>query len=258
MPRASIPPEPVRPALLVSIHDVSPLTLSHSRRMVALMQELGVPLRALTVLVIARHEDGAALDEDPATCRWLHELADAGACLSLHGFSHRMTGAAMNPWQWLWARAFARGQGELYLSDAVDCERRLDAARATLRRAGLEGVTHGFVPPAWLLSPAAAAVVGGAGFAFHEGLSGIRVGRSLRARRLIGFGSLSAVESGLTAAHAWLQSHRRAADTRLALHPADLDRATSLAAIGRTVRHLLPRTQPLNYLEFIGASRSAT
>lgn len=258
MRRASIRPEPVRPALLVSIHDVSPLTLSRSRRMVALMQELGVPLRALTVLVIPRHEDGAALDEDPATCRWLHELADAGACLCLHGFSHRMTGAATNPWQWLWARAFARGQGELYLSDTVDCQRRLDAARATLNRAGLDGVTHGFVPPAWLLSPAAAAVVGGAGFAFHEGLSGIRVGGTVRARRLIGFGSLGAIESGVTAVHAWLQSHRRAADTRLALHPVDLDRATSLAAIARTVRRLLPRTRPLNYLEFIGARGAAT
>jgi len=251
-------PETVRPALLVSIHDVSPLTLAHSRRMVALMQELGVPLRALTLLVIPRHEDGVALDEDAATCRWLQELAEAGACLCLHGFSHRMTGAASNPWQWLWARVFARGQGELYLSSTADCEQRLDAARATLRRAGLGGSTHGFVPPAWLLSPAAAVVVDNAGFAFHEGLSGIHVGGAVRARRLIGFGSLSAIESALTAAHAWLQSHRPAADTRLALHPADLDRALSLTAIGRTVRRLLPRTRPLNYLEFIGPSRAAT
>jgi predicted deacetylase len=111
----------VRPALLISIHDVSPLTLAASRRLVALMLEHGVPLWALTVLVIPQHEDGAALDEDPATYRWLRELADAGACLCLHGLTHRMTGTARSPWQWLWSRAFARGQGELYLSDKADC-----------------------------------------------------------------------------------------------------------------------------------------
>jgi predicted deacetylase len=74
---------------------------------------------------------------------------------------------------------------------------------------------HGFFPPAWLLSPAAERVVGDAGFAFHERLSGTRVGDATLARRLIGFGSLSAVESSATSLHAWLQSRRRAADTRL-------------------------------------------
>jgi predicted deacetylase len=114
---------------------------------------------------------------------------------------------------------------------------------------------HGFVPPAWLLSPAAERVVGDAGFAFHERLSGIRVGDATLARRLIGFGSLSAVESSATSLHAWLQSRRRAADTRLAIHPADDTRATSRRAIDRTLRSLLPRTRPMNYVEFLASQR---
>jgi predicted deacetylase len=89
----------VLPTLLVSVHD-----------------DHGVPLRALTFLVIPKHEDGTPLDEDLPTCRWLRELADAGACLCLHGMSHRMTDRPRNSWQWLWARGFARGQGELYLA----------------------------------------------------------------------------------------------------------------------------------------------
>ena len=48
-------------ALLVSIHDVSPLTLDQSRRMVELAVASGVPLHAITVLVIPRHEDKVAL-----------------------------------------------------------------------------------------------------------------------------------------------------------------------------------------------------
>ena len=62
----------------------------------------------------------------------------------------------------------ARGQGELYLVSAANAERRLDAGRAIVERAGLSSDMHGFVPPAWLLSSAARRVVKQAGFAFHE------------------------------------------------------------------------------------------
>jgi predicted deacetylase len=247
----------VRPALLISIHDVSPLTLAASRSLVGLMLELGVPLSALTVLVVPQHENGGTLDENPATCRWLRELADAGASLCLHGLTHQMTGVARSPWQWLWARVFARGQGELYLSDETDCKRRLDAARTIIRRCGLADAVQGFVPPAWLLSPAARRVVRGAGFAFYELLSGIRVGDAVLARRLIGFGSLNVFESRITAAHAWLQSHRGTVDTRLAIHPADWERRTTLDAIGGTLGRLLPRTLPMNYAEFLRRQREA-
>jgi predicted deacetylase len=247
----------VKPALLVSVHDVSPLTLEASRRMVDLAVSNGVPLNALTVLVIPRHEDRAPLDEHSSTRDWLHGLAEAGACLCLHGFTHRMSGQARSPWQWAWARGFARGQGELYLSDAADCERRLEAARAIICRAGLGGDVHGFVPPAWLLSPAASGVVRQAGFAFHERLCGIFAGDVILAHRLIGFGSLSAFEARMTAAHAWLQSHRRPADTRLAIHPADVRRDDTVEAIRCTLRRLLPRLTPMNYMAFLRSHPAA-
>src|SRR5436190_4599763 len=107
----------MQPALLLSIHDVSPLTLEASRHLVRIVGEQGVAPQALTVLVIAQHENGPPLDSDLPTCRWLHELADTGACLCLHGLTHRMTGRARGPREWIWAQGFARGQGELYLSD---------------------------------------------------------------------------------------------------------------------------------------------
>jgi len=132
------------PSLLVSIHDVSPATLDVSRRLVDSVLAHGVPLRALTVLVIPKHENGKALDDDPRTCAWLRELADAGACLCLHGMSHRMTGRPRNLWQWIWAQGFARGQGELYLSDTDESWARILSARAIIDRCGLGGDVHGF------------------------------------------------------------------------------------------------------------------
>ncbi len=248
---AAEPRSHVEPALLVSIHDVSPLTLEASRGAVDLALRAGVGIDALTILVIPCHDGQAPLDAHRETVDWLRRLADGGACLCLHGWTHRMSGRPRNPWQWAWARGFARGQAELYLSDADDCRRRLDAALAAIDRAGLADAVHGFVPPAWLLSDAAHRVVRQAGFSFYEQLSGISVGDAMLARRLIGFGSLSAIEACATAAHAWLQSQRRPVDTRLAIHPADVARSSISRTVQRTIRRMVPQMTAMNYMTFL-------
>ena len=239
------------PTLLVSIHDVSPLTIEASRRAVELALSAGVPRSALTLLVIPRHEDRAPLDECLPTRDWVRGLVDGGACLCMHGLTHRMSGRVGTPLQWAWARGFARGQGELFLVDVAECDRRIDAARAVFRRAGLEAHLRGFVPPAWLLSAQALRAVERAGFSFHERLSGIVHHDTVRARRLIGFGSLTAAEAGLTAGYAYLQSRRPATDTRFAIHPADLERPSSVKAIRTSLRRLLDHLKALNYTDFL-------
>jgi predicted deacetylase len=239
------------PTLLISIHDVSPLTLESSRRAVELAMNAGVPMSALTVLVIPWHEGRASLEDFPDCCAWLRSMTDAGACLCMHGYTHRMSGAARWPWQWAWARLFARGQGELFLCETDECERRLEAAQAVFRRAGFEPEGMGFVPPAWLLSTQAQSVVQRAGFAFHERLSGIVYRDGLHARRLIGFGSLDATQARVTACLAHMQARRLPADTRFAIHPADVERASSERAVKSTLARLLEQLRPLNYREFL-------
>jgi len=240
-----------QPALLVSIHDVSPLTLESSRRAVELAESAGVPRSTLTMLVIPRHDDRAPLDEHPPTRDWLRGLADQGVCLAMHGLTHRMLGRTRNPWRWAWAQGFARGQGEFFLTDAADCERRLHASRTIFRRAGLEGALWGFVPPAWLLSPGALRAVKRAGFTFYERMGGIVHHDAVRARRLIGFGSLTGPEARLTAGYAHWQSTRPAQDTRFAIHPADLERLYSVGAARRALGRLLDKLEPRNYADFL-------
>jgi len=241
----------VRPALLISIHDVSPLTLEASQRAVALMQSEGVPVRALTLLVIPRHEDRAPLDRQGPTREWLRKLSDSGASLAMHGLTHRMVGRVSNPWRWALARGFARGQGEFLLSDRNEFVRRLDASRAIFRRAGLDEALSGFVPPAWILSDAALVEVRQSGFEFYERFSGIVCRDVVHARRLIGFGSLTAIEARTTAAYGQWQATRAPADTRLAIHPADLARPSIVDAIRTIIGRLRNRLQPLNYAEYL-------
>jgi predicted deacetylase len=239
------------PALLVSLHDVSPLTLGDCRRALALLLEAGLGPSQLTVLAIPRHEDRAPLDRDPETVRFLRELADGGAQLVMHGLTHRMPGRAYTPAGFVRGHVFARGQGELLRASTEAAQRAIDEGTDILRRAGLEPATRAFVPPAWLLSPAARAVVARAGFDFYELFGGIVHGARLRARRVIGWGSLNAVETGATAAYAWAQTLLPARDTRVAVHPADLRRPLQRRAIARALARLRARTRPMSYATYL-------
>ena len=239
------------PALLVSLHDVSPLTLDDCQRALGLLREAGLPPSALTVLAIPRHEGGAALDEDPATTRFLRVLLDDGATLVMHGLTHRMPGRAWTPGGFVRGHVFARGQGELLRATATEATRALEQGRDILVRAGLEAATRAFVPPAWLLSPAAREVVAAAGFTFHETFAGIVHGGRVRAARVIGWGSLNPVETVATALYADVQARLPAVDTRLAVHPADLRRPSQRRAIARVLGRLRERTRPQSYATYL-------
>jgi predicted deacetylase len=253
---AVVPTQAQAPALLVSLHDVSPLTVDECAAAIAMLRELGVGAEALTVFAIPHHEGRTTLDAHAPTVAFLRGLADAGACLAMHGLTHRMPGRAFSPAGIVRAHIFARGQGELYKSDAADTQRRLDEGAAVLRRAGLADATRAFVPPAWQLSRAARQVVERAGFEFYEVFGGIvpgpaRNGAALRAHRLIGWGSLNPIEAAATAIWATAQSLRPLADTRLAIHPADMRRPGQARAVRRVVERLLPRMRPMSYRAYL-------
>jgi predicted deacetylase len=244
--------------LLASVHDISPLTLEACQRAVALLHEAaGLGPADLTLLAIPHHEGRVRLDEDPATVAWLRAMADAGATVVLHGLTHRMPRRTFNPARFAAAYGFARGQGELCCVRGEDAAHRLDEGRAILRRAGLEEAGTRFVPPAWLLSREAHAAVRAAGFAWTELFDGLHgqgdVGAASRPLRLIGWGSLNALEAAATAAFAALQRARAPADTRLAVHPADMRRPLIRASITTTARRLRRELSPASITRYLEA-----
>lgn len=240
-----------RARLLVSLHDVSPLTLDACRDAIAVLRDAGIPVSALTVLVVPFHEARVPLDGHPATIELLRELADQGATLVAHGYTHRMVGQPRTPIAWLVARWFARGEGEFAACSAAEAERRLALAAAIFARAQLDARLLGFVPPAWLLSRGAAAAVGARGFAFCERFTGIVRGDRVLARRLIGWGSRTAIEAIATSGWAWLQSRRAPVDTRVAVHPPDLCRGVTRRSLVRAVRALADRLEPVSYATYL-------
>jgi len=247
---------PSNPAsLLISLHDVSPLTLPECEQAVALLAELGIAASSLTILAIPHHDGAAPIDAHPPTIGFLRRLEDDGARLVMHGLTHRMRGRAWTPLGFFRAHLFARGQGEFHRSDADDANRRLDEGAAIFRRAGLERATSAFVPPAWLLSPAARAVVAERGFDFYELFNGVVHHGNRYARRVIGWGSLNAVEAVATAIYADLQSASSNVDVRIAIHPADMRLPRQKRAIRRAVARLLSRMRPQSYTTYLADQR---
>ncbi|MEO6772069.1 MAG: DUF2334 domain-containing protein [Kofleriaceae bacterium] len=241
----------MKPQLLISIHDVSPLTLSGCREAVAILTDAGVPESALTLLVIPFHREEVPLDQHEPTLRFVHEHERRGATLVAHGYTHQMHAAPRTPWRWLAARWFARGEGELAGCDTATTHARLDHADAIFVRAGLANRVRGFVPPAWMLSSGAATAIRARGYEFYETFAGIVIRERVLARRLIGWGSLTVVEASATASWARVQVRRRPCDTRLAVHPPDLARPTTRRSLLRTVRALLDQLRPVSYAAYV-------
>ena len=74
-------------SLVISIHDVSPLTREATERILSELTELGV--RKVSLLVIPDHHHKGHFLDDPGFCTWLEERAAAGDEVVIHGYYHR-------------------------------------------------------------------------------------------------------------------------------------------------------------------------
>jgi predicted deacetylase len=234
--------------LLVSLHDLSPLTLTAWRRGLRILELEGLSASSLTCLIIPNHEGRAPIDQDGPTREFIGELAAGGAQLVLHGLTHQMDGRVERPMlaRYL-AHNFAGGCGEFYRLNYSDTCQRLEEAAVIMRRAGFEQSLTGFIPPAWLLSREAESAIAAAGFLFYERWGGIvRNGRVLAPRLVGGFETRSHRIWSL------LQSLREPRHTRLAIHPGEFD-APALRWLLLTLRVLRARLQTARYDQLLAA-----
>ncbi len=217
------------PRVCVVLHDVAPArwdgcteVLQHLR---AVADAAGVAL-PVTLLVVPRmHADAAArVRVPPRYLRWLHRLARSGHELALHGLTHRDDGPPPQRWvDRLIRRHYTAGEGEFAALGHDDAAARIAAGRAWAAEHGL--ATPGFVPPAWLLSPAGWDAIAAAGFDYSCTLGQVVAlpeRRALRVPSLV-FSTRAAWRRALSVA--WNTAlgwgTRGAPIVRLELHPAD-------------------------------------
>ena len=162
---------PAARSLVVSLHDVSPLTRPIFEPMLAELGRLGVGRCSL--LVIPDHHHRGHMLADAAFCRWLEALARQGHELVAHGYHHQRAPRREETWrQRLMTRVYTQGEGEFYDLARDEAAALLERAKADFRKLDALPPT-GFIAPAWLLSDPARAAVRAAGFRYTTFLTGV-------------------------------------------------------------------------------------
>lgn len=240
-------------ALVVSIHDVSPVTRDSVTSILAELDRAGIC--RVSLLVVPNFHHRANIIADPAFGSWLRDLVAAGHEPTLHGCFHQRE---RRPRESARTRFFTR----LYTADEGEFfDISFDAARSILtmgrdQLAQVAGVVPaGFIAPAWLLSTGGEAAARDLGFAYTTRLNSIS---DLPGRRLLHSQSLCwSVRSQWRrlASIAWnpflFQRLRPNPLLRLSIHPPDIAHPAIWRQILRLAARALEDREPLAYLDFV-------
>lgn len=159
-----------RPALIVSIHDVSPLTADRTRVVLTDLARIGV--KRTSLLVIPDHHEKAPLLSDPSCCAWLREMAAEGHEIVLHGYYHRRQATKAGMASTLVTEYYTAGEGEYFDLTREEATARLRRGREEFTQAGL--TASGFIAPAWLLGAEAEEAVRAEGFTYTTRLQNVK------------------------------------------------------------------------------------
>ena len=100
-------------ALVVSLHDVSPVTRDASARILEVLAEIGVGRTSL--LLIPDHHHRSHFSKDKALCRWLAAKANEGHEIVTHGYHHsRSRRSGETALQKITTRIYTADEGEFY------------------------------------------------------------------------------------------------------------------------------------------------
>jgi len=159
------------PALVVSIHDVSPLTRDSVTRILAALSQAGIP--RVSLLVVPDHHHRGNITADPDFGPWLRDQVAAGHEAALHGYLHQRE---RRPHESAYTRFFTRlytaGEGEFF--DIAYPEARAILTRGREELAQVSGaIPTGFIAPAWLLSPEGEQAARDLGFAYTTRIKAI-------------------------------------------------------------------------------------
>jgi predicted deacetylase len=239
-------------ALVVSVHDVSPLTQANCDQIIEALRGLGVSEGSL--LIIPNHHGKAPVRDNPAFKDWISDRVRQGYEPVLHGYYHartpKPTDAGITKFT---TQVYTAGEGEFFDLDRDEAISRLKTGMDDL--AFLDRKLNGFVAPAWLLGYEAEAAVRKVGFSYITNVGSVKVfdgvhnyySRSLvwstRApwRRMVSL----AWNQGL------ISRLRDRPLLRIGIHPADCEIPAVWSHVKSSIAAALQDRQPLSYEKFI-------
>lgn len=158
-------------SLVVSVHDVSPLTQTLCEEILVQLQQLGIDQTSL--LVIPNHHRRAPISEDFAFQRWLAQKVECGHEPVLHGYFHQRQKQGTDSFRAkLTTEVYTAGEGEFFDLSAAEASRRAKCGLEDL--AFLQRKITGFIAPAWLLGAQAESAIRQLGFLYTTRLGKVQ------------------------------------------------------------------------------------
>lgn len=239
--------------LVVSIHDVSPLTRETVAALLADLQTLG--LKKTSLLVIPDHHRRGNITADRPFREWLPDQVAGGHEAVLHGYFHRRERRRKES-------AFTRAATRFYTADEGEFfDIALEPAREALRRGREElaecagGLPAGFIAPAWLLSPAGEMAAREMGFSYTARLRSVT---QLQEHRSWDSQSLCwSVRSGWRrqVSLVWnarlFRALRATPLLRISLHPPDFAHPAVWAQVRGLISRALAERPAMTYAEWV-------
>jgi predicted deacetylase len=226
-------------SLVVSLHDVSPLTQPLCEEILARLRQWGIEQTSL--LVIPNHHQRAPISENVAFQRWLAQKIESGHEPVLHGYFHQRQKRDGDSFRAkLTTELYTAGEGEFFDLSAEEASTRVQRGLEDL--AFLQRKIVGFVAPAWLLGAEAETVIRELGFLYTTRLGNVRTfGRPVDVRSQSLVWSTRARWRAMTSL-AWNRCLAlrlaRAPLMRIGIHPPDLEHPH----IWNQVRRLMSET----------------
>lgn len=244
------------PALVVSIHDVSPLTMFATQRILEDLKQIGC--LATSLLVIPDHHKRGRISSDSAFVDWLCNRVSDGHEAVLHGYVHlREKKDADGLAKKIITQSYTAGEGEFFDLSESEARSRLADGLAEFQLCGLFPV--GFIAPAWLLGKEAEVAVRALGFDYTTRISTVsdlKTGNIHFARSLVW--SVRAQWRRICSL-AWNRllaiSLRNAPLMRIGIHPPDWDHPAIRSQILNVTSAALAGRRPMTYQQWLAIMR---
>jgi predicted deacetylase len=239
-------------SLVVSLHDVSPLTQIWCEEILVQLRQLGIGQTSL--LVIPNHHQRAPITENSGFQSWLTRMIEAGHEPVLHGYFHQRKKQITDSLRAKWTtEIYTAGEGEFFDLSAEEASIR--AQRGLEDLAFLPQKVVGFIAPAWLLGPNAEIAIRKLGFLYTT-----RLGRVQTFDRSVDIRSQSLVWSTRAPWRAMTSLFwnrclafglARSPLIRIGIHPSDLQNSAVWEQVRRLAAAARPSRNSMTYAEFV-------
>lgn len=242
----------ISPALIVSIHDVSPRNFQTVQTMLNDLYETGVEHTSL--LVIPNHHHLAPILEAPEFIQTLNEWQNHGHEIVLHGYYHLRPPADTDSGiKKLIASSYTSNEGEFLDLSYDQAHEKLSSGLADFAQVGWKPT--GFIAPAWLFSEPAEQAARDLGFLYTTRLTEIKnlqTNTSIRTQSLVYSTRAKWRVTCSLAWNAWLKNKlKHHPVVRLGIHPPDIDHPEVWKQILKFCRQFVESRAAITYYDWV-------